>query len=95
MVKQAMRNGQPIPNRIANAPELQPGLEIYLQAFIELDSERSHVNGVVAIPTLKIIEYAKAFDFNQEQKEDLLYLIRAVDSAHCKKLISEFKAKNK
>jgi hypothetical protein len=33
IAKQAMRAGQPLPDRIANAPELEVGLQLYLQAF--------------------------------------------------------------
>lgn len=78
--------GQPLPDRIANAPELYKGLHLYLQAFFDLDSERSHSMGITVIPWSAIHNYARAYDFSEEQKEDLIYFLRAMDTAHTKRL---------
>lgn len=86
IAKQAIRAGQPIPERIANAPELQPGLQLYLMAFYDLDTERSHANGLTLIPWSSIAGYAQAFDFDEEQTDDLFYFIKAMDSAHIEAL---------
>lgn len=86
IAKQAIRAGQPVPDRIANAPELEIGLHIYLQAFLDLDSERSHANGLTAIPWSSITSYANAFGFDDEQTEDLHYLVRRLDHEHLKRL---------
>ncbi|MES2180723.1 MAG: hypothetical protein V4493_01315 [Pseudomonadota bacterium] len=86
--------GQPLPDRIANAPELYEGLGLYLQAFNDLDSERSHAMGVSRIPWSKIHHYAKANEFSEEQKDDLLYLIQAMDRNHCEKLNEKSKQTN-
>jgi hypothetical protein len=80
---QSMRMGQPLPDRIQNAPELDYGLSLYLDAFFDLDSERSHAQGVVMIPFSRIVGYADAYGFDQEQKEDLIYFIRGMDTEHC------------
>lgn len=74
--------GQPLPDRIANAPELITGLELYLQAFFDLDCERSHGMGLTRIPWSSIKDYAIAFDFDSRQTEDLFYYIRALDFAN-------------
>lgn len=92
IAKQAMRSGQPLPERIANAPELEPGLQLYLQAFFDLDSERSHAAGLTAIPWTKMLDYALAYDFDEEQQADLFYFIRKLDSEHLKKLEAKQKA---
>jgi len=89
IAKQAMRFGHPLPERIANAPELQAGLQLYLQAFFDLDSERSELK---PIPWSSMIDYAMAFDFDEEQTEDLVYIIRKVDSAHINRLAEKQKA---
>ena len=81
-----MRNGEPIPERIANAPELREGLFLYLQAFFDLDTERSHALAPTAIPWSSMADYANVFGFSQEQKEDLFYLIRSMDSEHLKRI---------
>lgn len=83
---QAYRSGLPMPDRIANAPELRKGLELYYAAFFDLDSERSHAVGVTAIPRSKVKEYADDYDFDEEQREDLIYFIKAMDTDHCKRL---------
>ncbi|WZB35695.1 tail chaperonin [Enterobacteria phage FtMidnight] len=87
-----MRAGQALPDRIANAPELQIGLQLYLQAFFDLDSERSHSMGVTPIPWSSIATYARAFEFDEEQTEDLFYFIRKLDQEHTKKLAEKQKA---
>lgn len=94
LARQSAQMGQPLPESIANAPELYSGLEIYLQAFNDLDSERSHAMGITRIPWSAIINYAKINEFNQDQTDDLVYLIRSMDSEHCKKLDSKQKATN-
>lgn len=95
IAKQAVRAGQPIPERIANAPELQPGLQLYMQAFFDLDSERSHAMGLVVIPWSSIAAYAAAFEFDEEQTEDLFYFVRKMDTEHLKKLAEKQKANSK
>lgn len=94
IAKQAMQAGQPLPDRIANAPELEPGLQLYLQAFFDLDSERSHGSGITSIPWSSISNYAQAFDFDEEQTEDLYFFVRRLDSEHLKKLAEKQKAAN-
>lgn len=76
---QAMRSGEPIPDRIQNAPELQDGLELYMTAFFELDCERHHGMGPMPIPFTSIVKYAELFEFDEEQTEALLYFIRSMD----------------
>lgn len=83
--------GQPLPDRIANAPELYSGLEIYLQAFFDLDSERSHGMGIQLIPWSAIKHYALMYEFSEDQSEDLMYFIRKMDIAHTNKLKSKSK----
>ena len=95
IAKQAIRAGQPIPERIANAPELRLGLQLFIQAFFDLDSERSHSMGLVAIPWTSINDYAKAYNFDEEQTEDLFFFIRKLDTSHLKRLESKNKANDK
>jgi len=87
-----MRAGQPLPDRIANAPELETGLQLFLQAFFDLDSERSHASGLTPIPWTSIAAYARAFEFDEEQTEDLYFFVRRLDSEHLKRLEAKQKA---
>ena len=93
IAKQAMRAGQPIPDRIANAPELEMGLQLYLQAFFDLDCERSHAMAPTAISWTSVQDYAKAFEFDEEQTEDLHFFIRRMDSEHLKRIATKIKNK--
>lgn len=93
IIKQARQNGKPLPARIANAPELLPGLQLYLQAFFDLDAERSHGFSLSQIPWSKIKEYSKDLELDEEQTDDMLFFIRKMDSAHLKRL--DARSKNK
>jgi len=93
IAKQALRSGRPVPDRIANAPELKPGLLLYMQAFFDLDSERSHAFGPTPIPWTSIYQYTKAFELDPEQTEDMFYFIKAMDSANLKRIEEKSKQK--
>lgn len=86
LARQHYQMGLPLPDRIANAPKLITGLQLYLQAFFDLDSERSHGMGIAMIPWSCITNYAMAYEFSEEQTQDLIYFIRAMDGEHVKRL---------
>lgn len=86
IIAQAMRMGRPIPDRIRNAPELFMGLDLYLDAFFDLDSERSHGLGLTPIPWTSIKQYAEAWEFDEEQTHDLFFFIKKMDQAHLDRL---------
>ena len=92
IAKQAMRSGNPIPDRILNAPKLDEAFSLFLTAFFELDSERSNANGATPIPWRSIAEYAEVFEFSEEQREDLFFFVRRLDSAHLGKMIKKQQA---
>ena len=87
--------GEPLPDRIANAPELKPGLELYLSAFFDLNTERSHAMGITLIPWSSIANYARFYDFDEEMTERLFYLIQAMDAAHTARLQKKYDAQVK
>ena len=82
IIRQCMREGLPLPNRIANAPELQLGLELYYDAFWELSTSRPSGFGVGPIPWLAVCEYARAYDFDEEQSVWLQQLVRVMDKTY-------------
>ncbi len=67
--------GEEVPDPIRNAPELRQDLYLYLEAFYELDSERS--DGL--IPWTSIVRYGEYHQFDLEQMDDLLYFVRQMD----------------
>ena len=95
IAKQAIRAGQPIPARIANAPELHVGLELFLIAFFDLDTERQAGFSIGPIPWSKCREYANAYQFDEELTEDLMFFVKQLDNAHMKRAERESKAKQK
>jgi hypothetical protein len=83
LVQQAQRTGMPLPPQVKEAPELWPGLELYLMAFMELTSCRGLGYGAVGpIPWLAIHHYCEAHDVSGEQREDLLYYVQHMDKAY-------------
>ena len=82
----AAREGLPIPSRIANPPELLPGLDVYLKAFFDLDSERQIGETLQQIPWSKIQEYADRYGFDDEGRDDLLFFVRKQDTFHLDRL---------
>jgi len=92
IAKQAARMGQPMPDRIANAPELKQGLQLYLQAFLDLDSERSHAMAPTPIPWTSISTYARHLELDEEQTEALFFIINSVDGNHLARLRKKMKA---
>lgn len=92
IARQAVRNGQPIPDRILNAPELQLGLQLYLNAFFELESERtSNGYGPSPIPWSSMAQYASVFEFTEELRDDLFFHIRAMDHEYLKRVYAKIK----
>jgi len=80
IIDQCLRFNEPIPERIANKPELLKGLNVYLQAFLDLDSDR--LNEVISWSS--IITYAGYYGFDFEQTEDLIFFVREMDTAYLK-----------
>lgn len=86
IARQAIRAGEPIPERIQNAPVLTEGLQLYLDAFFDLDSERSHAVGITPIPWTSIRSYAEAYDFDEDQTEDCFFFVKRMDAENMKRL---------
>lgn len=73
-----------MPDRIANAPVLQVGLELYLNAFLDLSSCRPQGFVEGPISWISIHQYAEANEFTGEQREDLFYYIHSLDNEYLK-----------
>lgn len=86
LVQQFVQAGLPLPAEILNAPRLFEGLEIYFQAFFDLDTERFHGNGLMPIPWSAILRYARFNDFDDRQTRDLMFYISRMDAWNLKRL---------
>lgn len=79
VVQQLVREGLPVPDTFTSPPELRPGLELFLDAFFDLDSERQ---SGTPIPWRAMRDYAIAYGFTEEQTNDLFFFVRALDEEH-------------
>lgn len=83
LVQMCEREGQPLPARIANKPELLLGLELFYISFLNLTSCRQQgYNTEGPISWLSIAEYCKVQGIIGDQREDLIYHVQQMDSAY-------------
>lgn len=78
IITACIRDRMPLPERIANAPALFLGLELYYGAFADLNTCRAEG----PISWLTIDEYAQRRGLCGEQKEDLFFFVREMDNAY-------------
>lgn len=79
-----------LPDAIKNAPELLPGLSLYLTGFFDLTAERQIGFGSVgAIPFTAIIRYCELYDLDAEITESFVFHIRKMDQAYIKRETSK------
>jgi hypothetical protein len=83
LAAQMKRDGIELPESIAKQPLLQGNLIGYLEAFHELDTERSHGMALVRIPWSRIVQFGKYYGFDVEE---LVFFIRRMDDAHLEQL---------
>jgi hypothetical protein len=71
-----------LPRAIQDAPDLWPGLELYFQAWIDLDSCRSIGLGVGPIPWTAIEAYSISMDLDSDKRARMHRLVRALDRVY-------------
>lgn len=87
VTKMASRLGKPTPSRFVDKPVLFHGANLYLQAFFDLDSERSQGYGTVGrIPWSAIQHYVTVVGLSYEQECNLHFLIKRMDAAHMERI---------
>lgn len=72
----------PFPDFIKDAPELAPGLALFYVAFNELTGDR---DGGGPIKWTAIVQYADYHQFDEDQREALIYHCRALDQVLAEK----------
>lgn len=82
IIRQSLQMGRPLPKRIQDAPELRFGLDLYYGAFFDLNSCRMSGWAEGPIPWTSIKDYCIAHELDDEQIEDMFYLVRAMDNAY-------------
>ena len=77
-----MRDRLPLPDRIQNAPSLMVGLELYYEAFMDLMASRMTGFSIGPIWWQTVQNYAEAQGFSSDQRGDLHYHIREMDTVY-------------
>lgn len=94
LIDSAVRFGAPLSDRIVNAPELQHGLQIYVDAFNTLTRSRSMSQGSIgSIPYSEISSYCRDHEITGDDREEAIYLIQQMDDTYCKWQADSFKKK--
>ena len=84
IIQQCMRTGKALPKRIAEAPILQQGLEIFYIAFFDLSSSRPIGFSEGQISWISMWDYCERLEIRGSQRDDLIYLVSAMDRAYLK-----------
>lgn len=84
ILEQALRTRMPIPDRIRDAPSLTLGLELFLAAWLDLNTCRS--TGLVEgpIPWSEVENYGQLIGLDRDTIDDLHHHIRAMDNQYFK-----------
>jgi hypothetical protein len=92
ILRQHVRDGTPLPNAIANAPELEIGLHLYYVIFFELMSCRSLGQGSEGpIWWTAIDSFCNRNHIHGEQREDVFHHINELDKEYLKYRVKEIK----
>jgi len=82
VLEQCYAGRRPRPQWLREAPSLLPGLDFYFTAFNELTTCRAIGMGVGPIPWNVVQEYADRQGLDDEERQCLLHLLRAMDNAY-------------
>lgn len=80
-----MREGLPIPDKMQRAPELQPGLNLYMMAYADLDRGRSvGFGGETPLSWDLIDRWCHSHGIFGETRDDVFAHVRSLDEAYLK-----------
>lgn len=94
IIQDCMRNRRPLPQKIAEAPELYDGLLLFFQGFHELSSCRQLGESIGPIPWLAINQYCAYHGIVDEQREDFEWFISRLDAEYLTYARNKSKPKN-
>jgi len=82
IIGQSMKHDLPLPEKIANAPSLLPGLELYYQAFDDLMSSRQLGMSVGPLSWETVQKYCDFMSLGPVQTEAMHYHMREMDTVY-------------
>jgi hypothetical protein len=71
-----------MPSWLANAPVLELGLQLYIEAFFELHAARPVGMEEGMIPWAAIWDYCERLEIVDDQKDDMFHHIHQMDLAY-------------
>jgi hypothetical protein len=74
----------PLPQAIANAPELELGLDLFFVAFMDLTTCRAIGMAEGPIPWTAVRDYCDELLLEGDQREDMFHHIREMDTVYLK-----------
>ena len=95
IIDECKRLGDPLPDRIANAPTVPNFMELYVDAFFDLSTDRQIGFGEGPIPHRSITDYCSKLELDYDEERDFIYFIRLMDSAYLKYREKQSKKKGK
>lgn len=94
--ERSVRYKMPLPESLKNAPSLYKGLEFYYNAFRHLSTCRQSGMGIGNIDYFMCIRYCNEHDIVDDQREDFITVIMAMDETfveYCNKKAKKKKSK--
>lgn len=88
-----LRDKRALPDFIRDAPELTPGLELFFNAFLDLENDRSIGFGIGPISWSVINEYCVVNDIVDDQRHAMFYHIRKMDAVYIELMTEKSKVK--
>ena len=85
IIEQARKMGMPLPDSIANKPQLSAGLELYWKAFCELSSDREIGMAEGPIPWSSMDRWAIRHGIYGDDFDRFVGVIRGLDEVYLKK----------
>lgn len=70
----------PIPAAIQNAPELLPGLDLFISAYTELSTCRQLGMTEGPIPWLAMNAYCDVYEIDGDLRQEFFYILRQLDN---------------
>lgn len=90
-----LRDKRALPDFIENAPTLTNGLELFFNAFLDLENDRAVGFGIGPISWQVINEYCVVNDILDDQRHEMFYHIRKMDSVYIELMTEKSKSKTK
>lgn len=83
----------PLPDKIANAPVIDPSNQLYFDAFEDLSTCRLYAGG--PIPALALFQYGEYNGLDKEQLDRVIEVVKRVDAWYLDFMEKRDKAKQK